>query len=76
MLIVLVSSNRLAGTIIERHVMVQGTANSYDPLYAEDFEQRRYFAWRAGGTSRTSFVVDRLRPRAYAKRTGCAGLEP
>ena len=48
---------RLASTIIERHLKVQGTANPYDPRYTEYFEQRRCFAWRVGGNTRATALA-------------------
>jgi len=46
---------RLAQTVIERHIKVQGAANPYDPEFVEYFEKRRVFAWRTYP----------LRPRAF-----------
>jgi len=37
---------RMASTTIERHIKVQGTANPYDPNYADYFEQRQSFFGR------------------------------
>ena len=46
----------MAGTTIERHIKVRGTANPYDPRYTQYFAQRRGFAWRIRGTSRTTLT--------------------
>jgi RNA-directed DNA polymerase len=47
---------RMASTTIERHIKVRGTANPYDPRYTQYFAQRRCFAWRIRGTSRTTLT--------------------
>ena len=47
---------RMAGTTIERHIKVRGTANPYDPCYTRYFAQRRCFAWRIRGTRRTTLT--------------------
>jgi RNA-directed DNA polymerase len=43
---------RMTSTTIERHIKVRGTANPYDPRYAQYFAQRRCFAWRIRSTCR------------------------
>jgi RNA-directed DNA polymerase len=45
---------RLASTLIERNLKIQGAANPYDPRYTEYFEKRRCFTWRVGGNTRVT----------------------
>jgi RNA-directed DNA polymerase len=37
---------QVASTKIQRHILIRGEANPYDPSYDEYFDKRRCFAWR------------------------------